>query len=90
MVVAEVMGVVVEEGALAVGALAMAGLEEAAFLMASQVGVMASAVVLVAALPLLELSVRPTPLLGAVLLAVALGAAFMVTVTASPASVYPG
>jgi len=65
--------------ALAAEVSAMAGSREAAFLVASQV-----AVVLLAALPRLELSVRLTPLPGAVLLAVALGPAF--AVTASPAS----
>jgi len=69
----------VEVAALAAVISAMAGSGEAAFLMASQV-----AVVLLAALPPLELSVRLTPLPGTALLVVALSQAF--TITASPAS----
>ena len=57
----------------------MAGSGEAALLVALAVGV-----VLLAALPPLELSVRLTPLPGTALLAVALSPAF--TITASPAS----
>jgi hypothetical protein len=72
-------------GALAAGDSAMAGSGEAAFLVASQVGVVLLAALPPPALLVATLPLRLTALPGAALLAVALGLAFVVTASLASA-----